>query len=54
MTSTPQPRRAARHASWLLALLLCLSAGSAAAQPTVNGWFHGDGDDSLYHPYSVS
>ncbi|HSL83950.1 MAG TPA: GEVED domain-containing protein, partial [Thermoanaerobaculia bacterium] len=42
-------------AAGALALLLCVSAGGAAAQPpTVNGWFYGDGDDSRYLPYSVS
>ncbi|HUP25958.1 MAG TPA: hypothetical protein VNB06_23860, partial [Thermoanaerobaculia bacterium] len=51
-------RRVSCRASWTLPLtlilVLCLSAGTAFAQPTVNGWFYGDGDDALYSPYAVS
>ena len=40
-----------------MALTMALSlafAPAAAAQPTVNGLFYGDGDDALYQPYSTS
>ncbi len=41
------------RAGTLVALLL-LTAGTAAAQPTVNGLFYGDGDDAIYSPYATS
>jgi hypothetical protein len=46
--------RASSIAALFLCLVLCLVAGAALAQPTVNGLFHGDGDVSLYTPYANS
>lgn len=55
MSPFNRPPRAAREATFLFALLLCLAAGGAFAQaPTVNGLFYGDGDDARYSPYSTS
>ncbi|HEX6200961.1 MAG TPA: GEVED domain-containing protein, partial [Thermoanaerobaculia bacterium] len=55
MSSSRVPFQALRRLGWTVALLLCLAAGPAAAQPpTVNGWFHGDGDDARYQPYATS
>jgi hypothetical protein len=49
LRQTPKP------AVWVAAFLLGTAvAAGAAAQPTVNGWFYGDGDNALYQPYSTS
>ncbi|HUP41646.1 MAG TPA: hypothetical protein VM599_00395, partial [Thermoanaerobaculia bacterium] len=49
-----RPRRALRQGASAFALLLCLSAGAALAQPTVNGLFYGDGDDAYYVHWATS
>ncbi|MGD2115524.1 MAG: hypothetical protein PVG07_10750, partial [Acidobacteriota bacterium] len=55
MSNLSHPRRFVRLAGPLVSCLLALTAASpGAAQPTVNGWFYGDGDDALYFPYSTS
>ncbi|HUP42056.1 MAG TPA: GEVED domain-containing protein, partial [Thermoanaerobaculia bacterium] len=46
--------RAVRRAISACAVLLCLAAGAAFAQPTVNGLYYGDDDDELYQPYAES
>lgn len=54
MSHSNRSRRAVRRASSFFAFLLCLSAGGAAAQPTVNGLFYGDGDDAYYVHWATS
>ena len=58
MSHHDHPRHAAGRTAavtcGVFAVLLCLAAGAASAQPTVNGWFYGDGDDALYQPYATS
>jgi hypothetical protein len=54
MSHSNRPRRAVRRGISTFALLLCLSAGAALAQPTVNGLFYGDGDDAYYVHWATS
>ena len=54
MSHSPLSARALRRVSWIFALLLCVSAGGALAQPTVNGLIYGDGDDAYYVHWATS
>jgi len=48
-----RPSRARLRSACLAAACL-LWAGTLLAQPTVNGLFHGDGDNAVYNPYATS
>ncbi|HLE83798.1 MAG TPA: GEVED domain-containing protein, partial [Thermoanaerobaculia bacterium] len=54
MSHPSRSRRAVRQGVSTFALLLCVAASAALAQPTVNGLYFGDGDDALYQYYATS
>lgn len=55
MIHSQPSRRSCRRAAWAIPLLLAVAVSGASAQPpTVNGLFHGDGDNTRYAPYATS